>query len=161
MRCPKCYGSVDKRRQICKHCGFKLKDMDGATHKAVKQARKDGFGMDVMYTNKLPSDIKKKKLLLLCIFLGMFGAHNFYAGHKIKAIYSLIVSIVMFTFATLIAVYQLPVVALYLISPYLVWVYSFTLLFMGINIFLFIYDLIAIITNKFKVSVYKDEFSDY
>ena len=161
MHCPKCYGGVDKRKQICKHCGFKLKSMEGATHKAVKQAKKDGFGMDVLYTDKLPEDVSKKKLLLLCIFLGLFGGHSFYAGKVFKAIYSLVVAVLMFTYSTVIATFNLSITALGTVSPIFVWVFSFLLLFMGINIFLFIFDLIAIITNKYKVSVYKDEFSDY
>lgn len=157
MVCPKCYGSIDKRTKRCKSCGFNMNSFNGALHSEVKRAKKEGFGADVLYTKVLPVDISKKKLLLLCIFLGLCGGHSYYTGKWVKAIYSTIA----FAFSIIFAV-----LAVFFLETYKslgdvgVWCSSVSYLLMGINIGMFIIDLIAIITNKYKVSVYKDSFSD-
>lgn len=158
MKCPKCYGKIDKRLKKCNECGFRLKSIQGATHKDVRRARKEGFGDDVMYTSELPNDISKKKLLLLCIFLGFYGAHSYYAGKFFKAIYSTISMIAVTIFSTIGASgVSLNSDGLGVVG---VWVYSISLALMGINLVMFISDIISIATNKYKVSVYKDEFSE-
>ncbi|MBQ0017335.1 MAG: NINE protein [Clostridiales bacterium] len=158
MHCPKCYGKIDKQSKRCVDCGFRLNEMKGATHKEVRQARRDGVGQDVLYTTDLPEDIKKKKLLLLCVFLGLFGAHSFYTGKIFKAIFSIISTVAITTIAILFIATQ--TTAEYY-GMAMVWTYSVSLLLMGINIVMFLFDLINIIRNKYKVSVYKDEFSNY
>lgn len=157
MHCPKCYGAIDKRTKRCKECGFNMNSIKGATHKEVKQARKDGFGEDVIYTSDLPSDIKKKKLLLLCIFLGLFGAHSYYAGKKFKAIYSTVITTLMLGFAVITFLYNSVANALGIVGN---WIWSSCTLLMGFNLVMFVSDLIKIISNKYKVSVYKESFSD-
>lgn len=155
MICPKCYGKVDKRTKRCRSCGFNMNTINGATHKAVKQARKEGFGADVIYTSNLPDDISRKKLTLLVIFLGLFGGHSYYAGKIFKAIYSTVV-------ASTIIILSILKLENIIDTTTLVfnWVFDFTLLFMGINIIMFVVDLFKIITGKYKVSVYKDSFSN-
>lgn len=156
MVCPKCYGSIDKRTKRCKSCGFNLNSVEGALHKDVKRARREGFGADVVYTNILPADISRKKLLNLCIFLGLVGGHSYYAGKFIKAIYSTISFVFALTFA---------IISIFFLETYSqmgivgVWCSSVSYLLMGINLIMFIFDLVKIITKKYKVSVYKDSFS--
>lgn len=157
MHCPKCYGKIDKLSKRCSSCGFNMNSLNGATHKAVKQAKKNGFGEDVLFTTELPEDIHKKKLLLLCIFLGLFGAHNYYAGKFVKAIYSTIASIILFAISTIFIFFPNTFASLGTAGY---WVQSIFSLLMGINIAFFIIDLVNIIRNKFKVSIYKDEFSN-
>lgn len=155
MICPKCYGSIDKNTQRCKSCGFNMKSIEGATHGAVKQAKKDGFGEDVVYTSTLPSDIRFKKLVLLCVFLGLVGGHSYYTGKLAKGLYSTIVFSAMLMFALLKVLNILD-----LTVPALQWAFSIVMLLMGINLALFFIDLVKICTKKYKVSVYKDSFSN-
>ena len=156
MNCPKCYGKIDKVSNRCKSCGFNMRELNGATHKDVKRAKKEGFGDDVLYTSTLPADMSKKKLLLLCIFLGLFGGHSYYAGKLYKALYSTIVTVGLIVFSSLHVAY---VDIKNLMGVAGAWCLSSLYLLMGINLILFITDLIAIIRNRYKVSVYKDEFS--
>lgn len=155
MICPKCYGSVDKHTKRCKSCGFNMNSINGATHKAVKQAKKEGFGEDVIYTNNLPDDISRKKLILLTCFLGIFGGHSYYCGKLFKAIYSTVISTIMIVFSIL----RLSNV-LTLDVAVLNWSFSIITFLMGVNLVMFIVDLVKILTKKYKVSVYKDSFSN-
>lgn len=157
MNCPKCYGKIDKVSNRCKSCGFNMRELNGATHKDVKRARKEGFGDDVLYTSILPADISKKKLLLFCIFLGLFGGHSYYAGKLYKGLYSTIVTVGLLIFSTL---HILCVDIKNIMGMPGAWILSSLYLLMGINLIMFVFDLVAIISNKYKVSVYKDEFSD-
>lgn len=156
MNCPKCYGKIDKVSNRCKSCGFNMRELNGATHKDVKRAKKEGFGDDVLYTTTLPVDMSKKKLLLLCIFLGFFGAHSYYAGKLFKGLYSTIVVSALIVFGALDVAY---VDIQNLMGMTGAWILSSLYLLMGFNLVMFISDLIAICCNKYKVSVYKDEFS--
>ena len=157
MNCPKCYGKIDKVSKRCKSCGFSLSSLSGATHKAVYRAKKEGFGDDVLFTTDLPSDISKKKLLHLCIFLGLFGGHNYYTGHFVKAIYSTFVSVVLLVYTILNATVAGFATTMGVVGQ---WVLSVSTLLMGFNLGMFVIDLVNICTNRFKVSVYKDEFSN-
>lgn len=157
MTCPKCYGKIDKLTHRCKECGFNISSFNGATHKAVYRARKEGFGDDVLYTTTLPEDIHKKKLLLLCIFLGLFGGHNYYSGHLIKAIYSNLVSVCLIVLSCIQVYANTNWFGANSVGTWLVSIFS---LLMGFNLFMFVFDLTNIIRNKFKVAVYKDEFSE-
>lgn len=157
MTCPKCYGKIDKLSHRCKECGFNMNSLNGATHKAVYLAKKQGFGDDVLYTTTLPQDIHKKKLLLLCIFLGLFGGHNYYSGHLVKAIYSTLVTICLTAIAS---IKLFASTQLFGTNGVGWWILSIFSLLMGVNIVMMIIDLANICMNKFKVAVYKDEFSD-
>lgn len=151
MWCPKCYGSMKKKDGICTHCGFKLSEFDGATNQKVRQAIRDGKREDILYTNNLPIDITKKSLLMYCIFLGLFGAHNYYCGKFGKAIYMTITTV----FSCLFSVLKTNNLGGWFVNYF----FSFVALLQGITMFMWIIDLINICINKFKVPVYKEEFS--
>ena len=157
MQCPKCDGKIDKVAKKCKSCGFNMKELNGTTKKDALRARKEGFGDDVLYVSELPPDVSKKKLTLLCIFLGLFGAHNYYAGKFFRAILATISSVC----ALGSAIFQIFWNEVYYTAHIsVVWICSISYLLMGINIVLMIIDLVGILTGKFKVPVYKDEFSE-
>lgn len=155
MLCPKCYGKFDKKAKICINCGFSSKEFEGATNKKAKLAKKQGKGEDVLMTSTLPPDVRKKTLLLLSIFLGYMGAQNYYVGRWLKAIYasvSFLAINISFYFQ-----YLRPEL---IVTEFAWYVVSFVNIFAGINIFIWLNDIIQISLNKFKVPVYKDEFSD-
>ena len=69
MWCPKCYGGMNKNEGFCTHCGFRFKDLEGATNEQAKIAKREGKKDDIIYTSILPSDVTKKKVAtLLYIF---------------------------------------------------------------------------------------------
>lgn len=152
MLCPKCYGSVNKSNGQCKHCGFHLKDMEGATNKKARWAFKNGLKEDVLYVTNLPTDVVYKKLLLTCIFLGLAGIHDLYVN-KIKTflckIIIFVIELIVFMLTWIIGFETVLFNAIYSISS----------LFMGFNIIWWMVDLVKIPLRKYKVPVYKEEFS--
>lgn len=153
MICPKCYSKVHKDKNRCDYCGFNLSELNNASNKEAKKALKSVYKDDVLYTSKLPDDVSKKKLLLFSIFLGIFGAHNFYVGKVWKGLFNVIIT-------TLTAVMGIILLSLQIItnSP-LYYAFQFALVFQGANIIMCVIDIIDIIFNRYKVPVYKESFS--
>ena len=54
-----------------------------------------------------PDYISKSKLLILALFLGWFGAHNFYAKNKRKAWWSLVCTFIWFGVVTFLPIYPI------------------------------------------------------
>lgn len=119
---------------------YKLADRSFARRKIKKEVNKAAI--------KKPDFIKKSKLLLLAIFLGWTGAHNFYAKNKKKGIVSLVTLIIW--------------VGVYILGNYVPFFASIRLSISGfagfINIFMWITDIISIITNKYKYRIQKEAF---
>lgn len=152
MVCPKCYGRVNKNTQRCEYCGMRMNQLEGATNEDAKIAMKGIYRDDVLMTRKLPKDVSKKKLLWLSIFLGLFGVHNMVVGRKWRGIYQ-ITSLVL-----MIAFYLLEIAIFGAIRSY----YLPTILFQvleGISIVIWLGDVLMIAMNRYKVPVYKPEFS--
>ena len=152
MWCPKCYGKLDKKQGVCFHCGFKMKNFEGATNSDVKIARANGKKEDILYTNILPPDVSRRKLLLYSIFLGLIGGHNYYVGRFGKAIFATIA----FCLAVLFTILQKANIA----TGFVNYFDTFVFLLQGIAVLIWLYDLICIIFKKYKVPVYKKEFSE-
>jgi len=150
MLCPKCYGRVNKNTQRCEYCGMRMSEMEGATNTDAKLALKGIYKDDVLMTRNLPKDVSKKKLLLLSILLGLFGVHNFYVGRKARGAYQLV---------------SLVLIALSYLMEFLVfgavtsrWAWPFQIL-EGVAIIIWLGDILTIALNRYKVPVYKIEFS--
>ena len=103
MRCPNCYGKVDKNTNICTKCGFQIKSLENASNKKAKELMRSGDGDLVIESKILPSDVSKKNLLLYCGFLGLFGAHYFYVGKMYRGMFNLVCSVFSFAFMILFA----------------------------------------------------------
>ena len=150
MRCPKCYGKLDKETQICTKCFFNVKAIKehSSNHKAKENFR-NGDGDLNFYSKILPHDLSKKKLALLSGFLGVFGAHYFYIGRMFKAMFNLVVSIffLMFCFAENYVQFSNFLINVQYVLAFLFLIVSFTSLT----------DFINILFNNFKVPVYIEE----
>ena len=151
MWCPKCYGGMNRKSGMCLHCGFRFSDLEGATNEKARIAKKEGKKEDVVYTDRLPEDVKKKTLLLYSIFLGLFGAHNYYVGKFKKAIFMTTIFVIHSLFATLYS-YKLG-------GSFISYFYTTVAVIQGVSIIMWVLDVIYIIINRFKVPVYKEEFS--
>ena len=82
--------------------------------------------------------------------MGIFGVHNFYVGRKWRGIFQ--VASLTLLFAT----YLLEMLVFANITGNYAWI--FQLLF-GISLIFWLYDVVCIIINQYKVPIYKIEFS--
>ena len=149
MLCPKCYGKIDKKTNRCSYCGFKMSELDGATNKQAKQAMKTIYKDDILYSTKLPEDVKKSHLVLWCVFLGFFGAHHFSVGKFWQGFFMCLVTCLTATFSIVTAfvqgVYQK--------------IFEVLTVFQGAVLIMWVSDLVKIVANRYKVPVYKESFS--
>ena len=154
MLCPKCYNKVDKQQKRCGKCGFNLELIEGASNRQAKKALKSEYKDSVIYVGGIPEDVSKKKLILLSIFLGMFGAHDFYVGKFWQGLYKLITMILTIVSSSLVLMFGIVTQtnALYL-------TYQFVLVFQGFNVIFWFTDMLLIFFERYKIPVYKDEFS--
>lgn len=146
MRCPKCYGKIDKITNICTKCAFKVEKIKNASNKKAKEMMKNGDGDLVIYTSILPSDLSKKKLALWCAFLGIFGAHFFYIGKMFRGLINLIFGAFGYAFLLLRSFNILATGILLYIEFFIMFGFVFVL----VNT---IFDFINILLNRFKVPV--------
>lgn len=151
MLCPKCYGRVNKNTLRCEFCGMRMNEIEGATNQEAKLALKSIYKDDVLMTNKLPKDVQKKKLLLLAIFFGGFGVHNLYVGRKARGIFQ-IASVIM------LAICYLLQIIIYGNVTDAIWLVPFQV-FQGLSLIMWFGDILMIAINRYKVPVYKIEFS--
>ena len=91
-----------------------------------------------------PKDVSKKTFMFLCGFLGFFGAHNFYVGRYIKAIFQVFIGVF-----SLIATICSGV-------PFFDFIMTFMFIPVAINAFLWIFDLIDGALNKYRIPVAVD-----
>ena len=107
-----------------------------------------------MYIGGIPEDVSKKKLILLSIFLGLFGAHDFYVGKLWQGLYKCITMCLTIVLSTIVLtfgiVYQ---------TNFFYLAYQFILVFQGLNILFWILDIVKIFLERYKIPVYNDKFS--
>lgn len=155
MLCPKCYGKVNKNQNRCEYCGFDLSQMQGATNKQAKIAKHTIYKDDILYTTNIPPDVSKKKLLLLAIFLGLFGAHNFYVGKFWQGLFMCLSTAITAVLGTIVS--ALGIIA----SNNAVYIaFQFILVFQGLTVIFWVADCFKIFLERFKIPVYKDSFSN-
>ena len=84
MFCEYCGAKLNEQHNVCPHCGAPITkstyNNQGATKKRGIPAYIDG-----MYSSK-----SRLIAILLAFLIGSFGVHNFYLGHKEKAIKQLL-----------------------------------------------------------------------
>ena len=146
-RCPRCDSKVPVEMLVCPSCQLNFQKFDTATNKEAKEAIKTGEKERVLMRKGLPSDVKRWKLLLITIFLGLFGGHYYYVGrYKMGAFFS-IFFFVGITNAILTALLpEMPKGELYQIFTLLVLIW-------GVVILMWSIDIAKVVLNKFKVPV--------
>ena len=153
MLCPKCYGRLKKGQVRCQHCGFNINTMQGASNKEAKKALKSIYKDDVLYTTEIPEDVSKKKLLLLTIFLGMFGANHFYVGRFWLGLYMCISSSIALISAAILGLTNAAS------NSILNNIFQFVLIFQGLNLIFWVMSILHVAFERYKIPVYKDDFS--
>lgn len=76
--------------QNCGRCGLNFNKAKTATNKEAKLAFKLKEYQRVISVSTLPSDISKTKLIIACLFGGLFGAHYYYIGRIYRGLINLI-----------------------------------------------------------------------
>lgn len=144
ITCPRCGLKSLAGTESCPDCGLVFSRLALATNKDAKRKLLRGDRTYILKTNKLPEDVSFIKLLLLCIFLGPMGAHNYYTGRYLRG------SVLSLAFLSIIllVVFNQPLVAVNdgaLISTLST--------ICGLIELIWVWDLIAIIIKKYKVPV--------
>ena len=150
MKCPVC-GAKLVAKQICPYCKITDDQILEASNRKVKEYRKTGNKDLICYTNVIPKDVSKLKLILYTIFLGWFGINHLYVLRPIRGIFSIIATAGSMGILILGIAVSIPTegffYALYMIL-YNVLFYS-----MAINVIIWVLDIIAVIFKTFKVPV--------
>jgi len=157
MICPNCYTRIKRGEKKCRKCGFDPKEVKTGSNQLYKQAGKLGRLDEVMFTSAVPNDISKKKMLLLSIFAGYTGAHQFYVGRNKLGAYYLICFILFFFELIVLAPLGLENKAIVLLS-------SMIRFASGIALLMWVADIAKVATNTFKYPILleeKDEKPDY
>ena len=144
ITCPRCGLKSLIGTEECPDCGLVFSRLNVATN---KDARRKILRHDkdfIIYTSKLPSDVKFIKLLLMVIFLGIPGGHCFYVGRYYRGGLLLLNTLVLL----MCVIFNAQLVAL---DGGRVIAAIGTVC--GLIMFIWVYDLFAIIAKKFKVPV--------
>ena len=142
--CPRCDMKVPEFTEVCPDCGLDFARLDKATNADAKRKKLRGDRDFIIMTKKLPHDVSFLKLLLLCIFLGPVGAHNYYVGRYLKG------SILLadFVIAILLVIFNAPLISALGDKPF-----SAISTILGLIMLMWFWDLLQIITKKYKVPV--------
>ena len=129
----------------CPDCGLNFAKFAKATNAEAKRAMRKGEKERVLNSSQRPSDVSKTKLLLSCIFGGLFGAHEFMLGRWLRGLFYCITTMLAFVLAWL-QMYDFTSVAFEYITEivYLVWV---------VILVIWIDSIFKIIFNKYKIPV--------
>lgn len=150
MICPNCYARIKRGETKCRKCGFDTKQVKTGSNNLYKQAGKLGRLDEVMLTSAVPNDISKKKMLLLSIFAGYTGAHQFYVGKNKLGAYYLVCFILFFFELIVLSPLGLENKAIVLLS-------SMIRFASGIALFMWVTDIAKISTNTFKYPILLEE----
>lgn len=156
MRCPTCGAKFPQNANICIHCGTQISQLETASNKAIYKARKEYQPELIVYSSIFPGDLSYKKTLLLCIFLGLFGAHRYYTGQRLSAI--------LMTIATALLMFVSGLLGAYWAGTFSPEVFgmsmrafnsiiSITSICGVICIFRWAFDIIGLATKRYKVPV--------
>jgi len=73
-----------KYTSTCAKCGVTKEQIFTASNKRAKQIKKQRTGEKLFKTRHRPDDVMFTTMAILVIFLGLFGAHHFYVGRKLR-----------------------------------------------------------------------------
>lgn len=142
-RCPRCDEKNPINAYKCPSCGLVFDRLKLATNKAGKDMLRQGKKDKVIWTKDFPSDLKRSKAIILCLTLGLFGGHCYYVGRWTKAI-------LMSIFGTLTMVIAFLMVSNSIPDE----VYITSQIVGAIPLFVWMFDISAVIFKKFKVPIY-------
>lgn len=144
-KCPRCKERCFQHEKSCHECGLVFERLNYTSNKSAKKLILKGNYKDTIKTADWPPDAKKSTALLLCLFLGYTGAHNFYLGRFIKAgvsLFGFVLAIVMVILTD------------YIYGSNLWYILRIIAIIPGTCVLIFWFsDLIAIIFERYKIPV--------
>lgn len=149
IKCPIC-GAKLLNKQVCPYCKVTDEEIRSASNAKVKEYRKTGNTDMIHFTNVIPEDLIRWKIVLYTFLLGWFGINHLYVNRPYRAGYSMI-STVGFIIFVIIGSFATIVTDAGIITFNLL--YEIFGYMMAINIVLWVSDMLACILKKFKVPV--------
>ena len=145
-RCPRCNAKTPIDFGRCGNCGLNYIKFETATNNEAKSALRMNEKERVIQTKRVPNDIKKVEMILMCIFGGWFGLHLFKVGKFWSGIVQIIGSILSLVYTYFFVMRQINngYLGYLLLICGIIWAYSFIR---------WIIDIFSIIFNKFKYPV--------
>ena len=145
--CPRCSTKMPKEAMVCPSCRLNYIKFNEATNKEAKVALSQGEKDRVLYRTGCPSDVKKWKLILMCVFLGYMGAHHYYVGRKYWGLF--------YTCFFMIGVINALVTMFFpqVINTDAFQVFYLLVLIWGIVIVMWLVDIFKICLNRYKIPV--------
>lgn len=144
-RCPRCDTKNNFSAIRCCDCGLIFSRVEEGSNKLAKGLILAGKKEHTVKARMFPKDVSKKKFLLLCGFLGLFGAHNFYVGRYFKAVFALVFGMM-----------AVILTAIGYLLPFLDTLMSFVSIPIGIDTLLWMWDFVDGCFNKYRIPVAVD-----
>jgi len=83
IKCPYCGYKIGSMQTTCDQCGLSKMQIARASNKTAKQMMRDGDGGKIVMIKRRPDDVSFGKLSAW-LLLGIFGAHCFYVGRRLR-----------------------------------------------------------------------------
>lgn len=144
VTCPRCGLKVPQGTPQCSDCGLIFERLQFASNKDAKRKIRRGDREYIIRTSHLPSDVKYWKLLLLVIFTGLVGGHNYYVGRYLRGI----IFSCLFTLTILCVVFNS-----YIMQAFPQWMELIGALLIGPFALVWLFDISMVILKKFKVPI--------
>ena len=149
MKCPIC-GAKMVNNQLCKYCGITDEQVLAASNSKVKEYRKSGNTDMIHYTNIVPNDLKRWKIIVYTILLGWLGINHFYINRPVRGFYSLISTIGSFIMMILDFMVEIPNKFGRITFNI---IYEILFYMMAINFVLWISNAVSVLFKSFKIPV--------
>ena len=145
-KCPRCGEKNLASQKKCAFCGLIFERLNYCSNKSARKEVIKLRKRNYIMTKEWPADASKKVAMLLCGFLGIFGAHNFYLGRFYKGL------TVLFGFICSVVLLLIPYKSL---AYNIIWYIS--LIPAACVLFFWVLDFIKIFLERYKIPVSIDE----
>ena len=146
--CPRCKQKCFSALTSCPNCQLNFSKFNEATNREAKQAIREHRAEDCVMRIGCPSDVKRLKLIILTVFLGLVGVHNYYVGRFARGI----VFSIFFVIGVINTILSF-VIPNSLYNGDLGQLFYLLVLCWGIVIIMWIFDIFNVIFNRFKIPV--------
>ncbi len=99
-KCPRCNTKCLNAQKKCEECGLVFARLSEGTNEEAKKQfwKKD---KSIVLVKEFPKDVVRWKLILMCFFLGLFGAHNLWVGRYYRGFFMLVVGLLSLVYVSL------------------------------------------------------------
>lgn len=137
-------------KQLCPYCKITHEQVTSASNRKVKEYRKTGNTDMIHFTNVIPSDLSRLKIILYTIFFGLIGVNHYYILRPVRGTFACVSTASAFFMALLPFIIEISTKvgkSIYNI------IFDIVFLAMTFNLIMWFSDLIGVIFGTFKVPV--------